>query len=132
MNRKLFYLVLLTLSRCEHCPAITPADIDRLIPALIAVESDGNDRATGDHGKAVGCLQIWPVMVADVSRLAGTHYTLSDRLDRRKSIEMARIYFTGYGKRWTVEQAARHWNAGPGSVADTDGYWKKVKKELHP
>lgn len=123
-------LVFTALSNCTPAPAITPAEIDRLIPALIAVESGGRDYVTGDRGAAVGCLQIHPVMVKDVNRIAGTTYRLSDRLDRRKSIEMARIYFRHYGKRWTIERAARSWNEGPTSTKGTDNYWRKVKKEL--
>lgn len=121
-------VLILLLPRC--CPAITPDQIDRLIPALIQVESGGEYRAVGDHGKAVGVLQIWPVMVQDVNRIAGTRYTLSDRLNPAKSVEMARIYFRHYGKSWAIEQAARHWNSGPGSTAGTDKYWNKVRKEL--
>lgn len=121
-------IVILLVPHC--CPAITPDQIDRLLPALIQVESGGEYRAVGDHGKAVGVLQIWPVMVQDVNRIAGTRYTLSDRLNHAKSVEMARIFLRHYGKSWTIEQAARHWNSGPGSTAGTDKYWNKVRKEL--
>ena len=125
-------LLLLTLAATvpQCCPAITPAQLDRLIPALIQVESGGRTTATGDSGNAVGCLQIWPIMVEDVNRIAGTAYTLPDRLNPVKSVEMARIYFGHYGKQWTLEQAARHWNSGPNRTTGTDEYWNKIKKEL--
>jgi hypothetical protein len=114
--------------------AITPAELDRLIPALIQVESGGNPLALGDYQQglpqAVGVLQIWTVMVDDVNRIAGTNYRPVDRLDRAKSIEMCRIYFNHYGKKWTMEQAARHWNSGPNKITGTDKYWNKVRKEL--
>ncbi len=83
-----------------------PQDLDKLIPALIAVESAGRSDAIGDGGRAVGCLQIWPIMVRDVNRIAGTAYTLADRLDREKSIQMARIYLTHYAKNDTLENAS--------------------------
>lgn len=128
------FLLVATAGRCATALAITPAEIETLLPALIQVESGGRDTAVGDGGKAVGCLQLWPVMVQDVNRISGKRYTLADRLDRNKSKEMARIYFRYYGKRWTVEQAARAWNGGVKSGTlrsrSTDGYWKKVKKEL--
>lgn len=130
MNKALLILAAVTVSRCAPCPAITPADLDRLVPALMQVESGGEYRAIGDGGKAVGVLQIWPIMVQDVNRIAGTHYTLADRLNPVKSVEMARIYFLHYGKSWTVEQAVRHWNAGPVGTVGTDKYWNKVRKEL--
>ena len=123
-------LLILLLHTCQPCPAITPEQLDRLIPALIEVESGGVVGAVGDGGRAVGVLQIWPIMVQDVNRIAGTEYTLADRLSPEKSKEMARTYFNHYGKKWTVEQAARHWNSGPNTTAGTDGYWNKVKKEL--
>lgn len=126
----LLCIIVLILLLPRYCPAVTSAELDRLIPALIQVESGGEYRAVGDRGKAVGVLQIWPVMVQDVNRIAGTRYTLADRLNPSKSVEMARIYFRHYGKSWTVEQAARHWNSGPGSTAGTDKYWIKVRKEL--
>jgi len=109
-----------------------PQDLDKLIPALIAVESAGKTDAIGDGGRAVGCLQIWPIMVRDVNRIAGTRYTLADRLDREKSIQMARIYLTHYAKNDTLENASRRWNGGPAghTKPSTIAYWNKVKKEL--
>jgi len=123
-------LIAVLVPRC--CPAITPAELDRLIPALIQVESRGNDRAIGDSGKAVGALQLWPIMVEDVNRIAGTRYTLADRFDRRKSEEMVRIYLTHYARNKTIEQAARIHNGGPtGDRKEaTKKYWEKVRKEL--
>jgi hypothetical protein len=107
-------------------------DLDKLIPALIAVESAGKTDAIGDGGRAVGCLQIWPIMVEDVNRIAGTNYTLADRLDRKKSIEMAKIYLTHYAAAGTIEHAARKWNGGPAGHTKpaTIAYWKKVKTQL--
>lgn len=109
------------------------ADIDRLIPALIQVESRGNNRAIGDNGKAVGCLQIWPILVADVNRISGQHFTLADRYDREKSIEMCRIYLSNYAANKSDEAAARIWNGGPSGhkKATTIKYWEKVKHELN-
>lgn len=130
LKRLLPVLVLFFWIATPRAEAITPAEIEQLIPALITVESGGLDYVTGDGGLAAGCLQIHPIMVKDANRIAGTSYTLADRFDRRKSIEIARIYFRHYGRGWTIERAARAWNAGPTSTAGTDGYWRKVKKEL--
>ena len=110
--------------------AITPEELDILIPALIQVESGGNDSAIGDSGKAVGCLQIWPIMVRDVNQFSASKYTLDDRYNRQKSIAICRAYMSHYGKRWTIEQAARHWNSGPSTTKGTDKYWSKARKEL--
>jgi len=60
----------------------------KLILAIIAVESGGDNNAIGDNGKAYGCLQIWSVYVEDANQFAGTSYTHLDAFDREKSIAM--------------------------------------------
>jgi len=109
-----------------------------LLLALIIVESGGNDKAINSH--ATGCLQITPILVKDVNRIAGTNYTLEDRFERQKSIEMAQIYLQYYGKVYTKktgkepdnEILARIWNGGPNGwqKTSTEDYWLKVDKEI--
>lgn len=129
-------LIILTLSQCTPAPAITPAEVEKLLPALEQVESGGKADALGDYVKgvpqAVGILQIWPEYVQDVNRISGKAYRLSDRLSPSKSREMARIYLLHYGKNKTIEQTARIHNGGPNGhkKAETLKYWAKVKKEL--
>ena len=121
------------LSQCTPAPAITPAELDRLIPALERVESGGRADAIGDSGRAVGILQIWPEYVQDVNRISGKTYRLSDRYIPAKSREMARIYLMHYGKTKTMEQTARIHNGGPNGYKKpaTLKYWAKVKRELN-
>lgn len=100
-----------------------------LLAALIAVESGGNAHAVGDGGRAVGVLQIHPVVVADVNRIAGTHYTLADRWSPVKSREICTLYLAHYcGPGASAEKMARCWNGGPrGHLKPaTVGYWRKV------
>jgi hypothetical protein len=132
MRRIIITLAILAGGSVEGSTRMKTEDLDKLIPALIAVESAGKSDAIGDGGKAVGCLQIWPIMVEDVNRIAGTSYTLADRKDRQKSIQMARIYLSHYAAGMTTEQAARCWNGGPTGhrKPQTITYWNKVKKEL--
>ncbi len=109
-----------------------------LLLVLIFIESSGNDKAV--NGEAAGCLQITPILVKDVNRIAGTNFTLEDRFDRQKSIEMAQIYLTYYGKVYTKktgkepdnEVYARMWNGGPNGwkKESTRDFWLKVKAEL--
>ena len=111
-----------------------------LISALIAVESDGRADAIGDEGRAVGLLQITPVCVQDINHFAQTEYTLEDRADERKSLEMCWRYLYHYGNKYrratgnepTQEVLARIWNGGPCGYksANTDHYWHKVQREL--
>ena len=118
----------------------TVASASDIISALIQVESKGNDLAIGDSGKAVGCLQIWNVVIQDVNRVYHTTYKATDRTDRKKSIEICRKYLAYWGKHYekvtgktcTLEVLARIWNGGPSGYKkdSTIKYWNKVKKEL--
>lgn len=110
-----------------------------LILAIIAVESNGDDSITGDNGNAYGCLQIWPAYVQDANEYAGTSYTHDDAFDREASIQIFTAYMRRYatedrlGRVVTAEDIARIHNGGPNGYKKTatDGYWAKVKAELH-
>ena len=116
---------------------------DTLVDAIIYVESRGNDSAVGDNGKAVGCLQIHPIMVREVNRLLAkydipTTYTLEDRYSREKSIEMFNIVSEEYYccEDYTFEEyaeiVARRWNGGPrgDKKISTIKYWNNVQKRI--
>jgi hypothetical protein len=109
----------------------------KLIAALIHVESGGNADAIGDGGKAVGVLQIWPIMVRDCNRIlklrrSKLRYTLKDRYSRSRSIEMFKVWSSHYNKGASLEVIARRWNGGPkgDKKAATKKYWEKVKIAL--
>ena len=109
------------------------SSIERLITALIAVESNGDDSAIGDGGLAVGCLQIHPIMVRDVNRILGyAKYSLADRYDRCKSRNMCKTYLNHYLRETNIEFMARCWNGGPTGYKkeSTKPYWAKVKARL--
>lgn len=104
-----------------------------LLPAIEQVESGGRADAVGDGGKAVGILQIHPIMVEDVNRIIGdTKYTLADRLDPAKSRDMFRIYSEHYSKGKSDEVLARRWNGGTRGErkSATLAYWSKVKAAM--
>ena len=122
-------------SQCT--PAQAAYDQDKLIAALIQVESNGKDSAIGDGGLAHGPLQIHPIMVEECNRLvykSGKFYTLADRHNRAKSIEMCKVYLNRYAPpaTATAEQASRKWNGGPrgDQKKSTLKYWQKVKTVL--
>jgi len=121
----------------------TLSDWDRLINAIIYVESRGNDSAIGDRGKAVGCLQIHPICVREVNRILRKNdiplvYTLEDRYSRAKSVEMFNIISEEYEccEEYTfieyAEIVARRWNGGPigHKKTTTIKYWNKVQSVL--
>lgn len=106
-----------------------------LLAALIAVESGGDAAAIGDGGRSVGILQISAAVVEDVNRIAGTSYTLADRLNTTHAVRMCQIYLGHYatakrlGRPVTDEDRARIWNGGPNGwrKAATVPYWAKVR-----
>ena len=112
-----------------------------LVSALILVESRGDDSAIGDRhivgGEAVGALQIRPIMVREVNRIlkiqkSNKRYTLKDRYDRQKTIEMFYVWKNFHHKDSDFETIARNWNGGPKGYKNsrTLKYWNKVQKEL--
>jgi hypothetical protein len=121
-------------------PPPAPVGDEKLIAALIQVESEGNDNAIGDRNlanKAYGCLQIRKPYVDDVNAYLGTSYKAQDCLGNRElSIAIFRAYMKRY-KLTTDEQKARAHNGGPAASRvgtkqyyATNGYWAKVRKWL--
>ena len=85
-------------------------DYKRLFSAFVYVESRGDNKAVGDNGKAVGCLQMWPIMVDEVNRLIGKDlFNYKDRLNRERSYYMF-IIIMNKNKIQTVDDAVRIWN----------------------
>lgn len=68
---------------------------EKLIGSIMFIESTNNDNAV-NMGRCVGCLQISPIYVREVNRISKIKhlnkiYKLSDRYNRKKSIEMFNI-----------------------------------------
>ena len=106
--------------------------ISNLISALIIVESSGNDRAIGDQGRAIGCLQIHKAVVADVNKFTGSNYQWQQMTNRAQARAVCQAYLEHYGRGASTEQLARRWNGGPTGdrKSATEAYWAKVKKHL--
>ena len=112
----------------------------KLIEALIQVESRGKENCVGDLHlivPSVGVLQIRPIMVREVNRILAILgenkcYKNKDRYSRQKSIEMFIIWRDFHHKNDSDEIIARCWNGGPNGYKrkSTLRYWKKVKKAL--
>jgi hypothetical protein len=119
-----------------------PTD-EKLIAALIEVESQGNDNAIGDKSlahHAYGCLQIRQPVCDDVNRVYGLYgpkIKAQDMLGNRAlSIDTFRKYVEIY-RCITDEDKARVWNGGPSAkrkgtamYAATTLYWHKVQAHL--
>lgn len=110
--------------------------MNMLIDAMIQVESKGDSTAIGDGGKAVGVLQIHPIMVREVNRIlkkdsSEMRYEYKDRYSVSKSIEMFHIWRVFYHKDSSFEKIARCWNGGTRGhlMYRTKYYWRKVKEQ---
>ena len=77
-------------------------------------------------------MQITPILVADCNQIlkkkkSKLRYTLSDRLNVKKSKEMFLIIQEWYNPQNNVEKAIRSWNGGVNySVKGTQKYYEKV------
>jgi len=121
----------LSLTGIAYSQDNLPMDI--FIEALIHTESRGDTFAVGDNGRAVGILQIHPIMVREVNRILEKKgiqrsYTYNDRYNYDKSIEMFLIWHEYYHKYASYERIARCWNGGPrgDTMYCTKSYWYKV------
>lgn len=107
-----------------------------VITAIARVESSLNTQAVSKSGKYVGYLQIGPALVVDCNNYLKSlgykkRFTLKDRYNKEKSIEMFIIYMMKYNKSNSVEKAIRIWNGGAGyTVKGTQAYYNKVMKHL--
>lgn len=105
---------------------------DKVINAVIKVESNGNPKAKG--GNSAGILQITPVLVKECNSIlkrkkSKKRYTLADRFNVKKSKEMFILIQETFIPHHNTEKAIRLWNGGPNySVAKTQKYYQKVMK----
>ena len=87
---------------------------DRYVQALIVVESRGNSKAIGDHGRAYGILQIHQGVIQDVNRWYGLQYRHRDAFDPVKARKICKLYtyrLLNYkNKQATLYNVALCWN----------------------
>jgi len=113
-----------------------------LIPLLMTIESGADGSAIGDGGRAIGVLQIHPVVIYDVNRiLTKSEYTLANRKNQSKSKEICRIYLLHYG-RGAIQNdmplseclviLGRIWNGGPKGYKKTSTlpYARKIRQQI--
>jgi hypothetical protein len=99
---------------------------DRLIKAIVQVESLGDTLAFNVIEEATGAFQIRPIRLKDYNQRTGSNYKSEDCYNFKISKEI----FLYYAKRESVpdyESIARKWN---GSGKTTLDYWKKVESFL--
>ncbi len=107
--------------------ASEPVDAyERLIKAVVKVESAGNTLAYNLIEEAVGAFQIRPIRILDYNRRTGKNYKIENcyNFDISKEVFLYYARKIGYPDYETI---ARNWN---GSGETTQGYWEKVKLNL--
>ena len=99
---------------------------DRLVKAVVQVESAGDTLAYNLSEEAAGAFQIRPIRLLDYYQRTGKNYKMEDCYNFEISKEIFLYYArqTGYQDYETI---ARNWN---GSGKTTQGYWEKVKSNL--
>lgn len=108
-----------------------------LIESIMKIESEFNPNVISANGQCVGILQITPIVIKDCNRIlkdfnSNVRYTLKDRLDKNKSIEIFNIIQEYYNPSKNIEKAIRLWNGGSSySKTKTEKYYQKVIKEYH-
>lgn len=132
LNKVLKSVFLVAFVTCStFCMAQKP-DLSRLITAIATVESHLNEKAVSKD--CVGYLQIRPIVVQECNNIlkqrnSTKRYTLSDRLNKKKSIEMFYLIQEKFNPSYNVEKALCIWNAGPYSKKKPTKYVEKVMKE---
>jgi len=137
--RSLIAAVLLSSFQAKPVYAQFTQKQERLLNAIIQVESNGRDDAVGDNGNAIGCLQIWKVYWIDATEFSGIGGEYQDCFKR----EYAKGIFDAYMKRyareaWTdpalfnPEKVARIHNGGPRGHEKkaTQDCWRRVNAIL--
>jgi hypothetical protein len=100
-----------------------PVDaFDRLIKAVVMVESAGDTLALNVLEEAYGAFQIRPIRLLDYYQRTGKNYKIEDCYNYKVSEEIFLYYALMYGS-LDYQSIARNWN---GSGKMTLDYWKKV------
>ena len=134
-------LLMLSLMLCSASYSMNIKGYQKLINAMIVVESSGNKYAIGDNGRSYGILQISKGYVECVNRRYATNYVHQDMFDPRISKMVCYGYLMMYGERYervykrkpTMEVLARMHNGGGSDgflQQPTIKYWNKIKQQL--
>lgn len=129
----LLFVALFTLNAKSQKP--TNKEWNELILSIMYVESRFNTTAVNTNGDCVGIMQITPIVVKDCNEyleMKGKNkkYTLQDRYNKEKSVEMFNLIQERYNPSRDIEKAIRIWNGGCRySVKKTEKYYRNVIKE---
>jgi hypothetical protein len=132
MKKILLLFLLLMIHASIFAPATNhlvittsaPVNIyERLMDAIVMVESGGDTLAYNALEEAYGPFQIRPIRLTDYNKKTGKKYRMRDCYRMSVSREIFLFYVDGRD----FEVVAKSWN---GSGPMTIDYWNKVKKYL--
>jgi hypothetical protein len=109
---------------------------DKILEAIMEKESNFNTKAVNRKENAVGILQIRPIMVREVNNILrqrgdSIFYSLSDRLDSTKSVEMYYTFQKARNPEYDPQIACYLWNGGTRKALKmSHQYWLDVQKKL--
>ncbi len=133
--KKFIVLFLLTVSMSASAAKV---ELEKkwgaVIEAIAQVESERNPSAVSKNGRYVGYLQISEILVRECNAIAGyKKYTLADRKNRQKSIDMFIEFMERHNPSGNMERAIRLWNSGDRNCmsrkARTEGYYRRVMSQ---
>lgn len=132
MIKKLLICILLSLS----IVGASEVPKDRLLGAVIFVESRYTAGIIKKDESAVGILQIRPIMIEDVNRICRLlhdprRYYLEDRLSVEKSIEIWYIVQQWYNPQYDLTLACKVWNGRCDSGNGDQHYLALVKNNFY-
>jgi len=110
-----------------YMPFAKPLDAyERLVNAVVMVESAGDTLAFNQLEEAVGAFQIRQIRLLDYYQRTGINYTIEECYNFNISKEIFLYYArqTGYQDYETI---ARNWNGSGNATLD---YWEKIKANL--
>lgn len=99
---------------------------EKLVDAIVKVESSGDNYAFNCEEEAIGAFQIRPIRLEDYNQRTGKNYDEKDLYN----YEISKEIFLYYANKFSFndyESIARNWN---GSGKLTLEYWAKVKSNL--
>lgn len=124
-------VILVAFLTCSTFCMAQKHNLSRLITAVATVESKLNEKAVS--GDCVGYLQIRPVLVKECNNIlkkkkSSKRYSLKDRYNKEKSIEMFYLIQENFNPSYNIERALWIWNAGANAKKRPTAYINKVMK----
>ena len=117
-----FLIVLMVTMLADTTPRF-----EVVVEAFAWVESRHNPNAV--NGNCVGYLQISPIMVREANRMAGEErFTLDDRWDKEKSIDMFRVIMEKKNPTLDIDKACIIWNGRGCSQQYKDAIKARIKE----